>query len=83
MVDFGDFRKFASDFGGVSLSYAEDNIDLINGVDFVDFLILSGNFGRDTDNHVPKELEAARNAVRESRMEVNRTGFAEPGARLR
>ena len=27
----------------------------------------------DTGNHIPKELEAARKAARESRMEVNRT----------
>ena len=45
-VDFDDFLRLSANFGVDSTSYANGNVDLVNGINFDDFLILSGNFGK-------------------------------------
>lgn len=44
-VAFADFLTLSRNFGQTHASYAEGNVDLLNGVDFGDFLMLSSNFG--------------------------------------
>lgn len=45
-VAFADFLVLSANFGQDPSSYAEGNIDLIDGIEFADFLILSNNFGK-------------------------------------
>lgn len=45
-VGFPDFLVLSTNFASEAPSYAEGNIDLIEGVAFADFLVLSQNFGK-------------------------------------
>ena len=45
-VAFSDFLTLARNFGELTATYAEGNVDLVGGVTFLDFLELAANFGK-------------------------------------